>query len=85
MTNTTPSPGNDTGLSDAQRRAPITQDDLMTLNGLALAIELCSDVIDGLIDPGTAKGAGCLAPSWRQASPSHRADLERADMAAGKK
>ena len=57
MTKATPTPGNDTGLSDAQRRAPITEEDLMTLNGLALAIELCSDVIDGLIDPGTAKRA----------------------------
>ena len=83
MTNTTPSPGNNTGLSDAPRRAPITEDDLMTLNGLTLAIELCTDVIDGLIDPGPAKRA--LAERIDKLSRDGRADLERADMAAGKK
>ena len=36
---------------------PITEDDFTTLTGLSLAIEVCSDVIDGLIDPDTARKA----------------------------
>ena len=57
MTNKTPAPGNAPGLPKTPLRAPITEDDMVNLYGLALAMEVCSDVIDGLLDPETAKRA----------------------------
>lgn len=40
-----------------ETRAPISEDDLQTLSGIAKAIEVCSDVLMGLIDPKTAREA----------------------------
>lgn len=57
MTNATPSTGNDTGLPDTARRGPITEDDLSSAYGLSLAMEVCSDAMDGITDPELAARA----------------------------
>ena len=51
--------------------APITEDDLSTLCGLSRAIEVCSDVIMGLIDEKTARDA---LPTLVEL---HRVELEK--------
>ena len=43
--------------SKCEAPAQISEDDLSTLSGIAFAIETCSDVIMGLIDPATARKA----------------------------
>lgn len=44
-------------MTNEATKTPISEDDLATLNGLSLAIEVCSDVMMGLMDESTARDA----------------------------
>lgn len=55
----------------SERRAPVSEDGLSSAFGIALAMEVCSDALDGITDPDLARRA--LSYLTRV----HREEIER--------
>ena len=77
MTKETPIPGNPAGFPERN-----LEDDMCHLHGLAAAMEVCDDVIEGVMDPNLARRA---MPSLIRLMRAELARVAEAELKRGAK